>query len=168
MRTLRDINSHILDMSKSTWVDAAGKERTFDPATWKKDLQEIVDQKATLKTKTYYNPSTNKKDRLWWVRWDPPRYREFQTAKVSLPASPVSVDRDPYWPEGFEAENASGYFVHGDLVLMKRPYVDHLKEEIEKVKRGKGATKALQDEFEEMTKREGVELDERTKESLNK
>lgn len=167
MRTLRDINSHILDMSKSTWVDAAGKERTFDPKTWKQDLADIVEQKATLKTKSYYNPNTNKKDRLWWVRWDPPRCREFNVAKVSLPASPVTADRDPYWPEGFTPES-NGYFIHGDLVLMKRPYVDHLKEEIEKVKRGKGATQALQDEFEEMTKREKCELDERTKESLNK
>jgi len=167
MRTLRDINSHILDMSKSAWTDAAGKARTFDPATWKQDLKELLDQKATLTKKTYYDPNSKPKEWLWWVRWDPPSCREFQVARVSLPAQPVIVDRDPYWPEGFDYD-ASGYFIHGDLVLMKRPYVDHLKEEIEKVKRGKGATKALQDEFEEMTKREGVELDERTKESLNK
>jgi len=165
MRTLRDINSHILDMSKSTWVDESGAEKTFDPKTWKADLEDIVSQKSSLTKRTYYDPNSKPKHWLWWVRWDPPRCREFQVAKVSLPASPVTVDRDPYWPEGFEVD-ASGYFIHGDLVLMKRPYIDHLKEEIEKVKRGQGATKALQDEFDELTKREGVALDEKTKDSL--
>ncbi len=167
MRTLRDINSHILDMSKSTWVDAAGKEKTFDAKTWKQDLDEIVNQKATITKKVYYDPNAKPKEWLWWVHWSPPLCRDFNMARVSLPAQAVTVDRDPYWPEGFTPD-ASGYFIHGDLVLMKRPYTDHLKEEIDKVKRGKGATKALQDEFEEMTKREGVALDERTKETLNK
>jgi len=165
MRTLRDINSHILDMSKSTWVDADGKERSFDPATWKKDLDDILNQKATLATKTYYDPNTNKKDRLWWVRWDPPKCREFQTAKVALPAKPVTVDRDPYWPEGFEYDT-NGYFIHGDLVLMKRPYIDHLKDEIEKVKRSQGSAKALMDEFRDVAKEAGVALTGKAAEDL--
>ena len=157
MRTLRDINQHILDMEKSTWVDADGKERKFDPATWKDDLKDIVEQKASLKTKTYYNPNGKPKEWLWWCRWNPPVNIAFQTAKVTLPAKPVTVDRDPYWPEGFEP-NTEGYYIHGDLVLMKRPYVDHLKDEIAKVKRGKGGAKALMEEFRELTAREGVGL----------
>lgn len=167
MRTLRDINSHILDMSKSTWVDSAGKERTFDPATWKKDLEELVDQKATLKSRTYYDPNAQPREWLWWVRYDPPSCREFNIAKHSLPASPVIVDRDPYWPEGFNADT-NGYFIYGDLVLMKRPYADHLKDEIQKVKMSKGSTKALQAEFEATAAAEGAGLKDSDKEGLER
>lgn len=165
MRSLRDINRQILDMTKSTWTDASGREHQFDQKTWKSDMQEIIEQRATLTTKTYYDPNSKPKEWLWWCRWDPPRNREFQAAKVTLPAKPVIVDRDPYWPEGFEAD-ASGYFIHGDLVLMKRPYIDHLKDEIAKVKRSKGSAKALMEEFRELAAREGVGLTGQAAEDL--
>ena len=167
MRTLRDINSHILDMSKSSWVDEAGKEHTFDPATWRQDLDGIIAQKSTVTKKVYYDPGSKPKEWLWWVRYDPPKCREFQIAKVSLPAKPVTVDRDPYWPEGFEYDT-SGYFIHGDLILMKRPYTDQLKDEIAKVKQSQGSTKALQNEFDEMTRRAGGELHDIDKQGLER
>ena len=136
MRTLRDINSHILDMAKSTWVDAAGVEHTFDAKTWKDDIKGLISGASTLKTKTYYDPNAKPDHWIWWVRYNAPRYLEFQTAKVTLPATAVSVDTDPYWPEGFEVD-PSGYFVFGDLVLMKRKYVDHLKDEVARIKRSR-------------------------------
>jgi len=165
MRTLRDINSHILDMSKSTFVGADGKEKTFNAATWKQDLEDLLAEKATLKSKTYYNPGSKPKEWLWWCRWNPPANLEFRTARDTLPARAVSVDRDPYWPEGFAASN-EGYFLHGDLVLMKRPYKEHLQDEITKAKMSKGATKALQEEYEEMTKREGMGLTDEDRKRL--
>ena len=166
MRTLRDINEHILDMSKSTWVDEGGAEHAFDPATWKKDLEDIIAEKSQLKTKTYYKPGSKPKDYIWWCRWNPPNNIEFRTARDTLPARAVCVDRDPYWPEGFAPDAGHGYFLHGDLVLMKRPYVEHLKDEIAKVKRSQGSAKALVDEFEEMTRREGMELKDEDKKRL--
>lgn len=71
MRTLRDINSHILDMSKSTWVDASGAEKTFDAKTWKDDIKGLVSGAATLKTKKYIKPDAGPDYYIWWVRYDP-------------------------------------------------------------------------------------------------
>lgn len=157
MRSLRDINSHILDMSQSTWVDEEGKERSFDEKTWNKDIKAIIAGDLELKTKTYYRSNSKPKFLLWWCRWNPPGNIEYRTAKNTLPASAVSIDHDPFWPEGFEP-SAQGFFLHGDLILMKRPYIDHLKDEIARIKRSKGSKDAMLAEFEELTKREGVGL----------
>lgn len=165
MRSLRDINTHILDMSKSTWIDAEGVEREFDTKTWNKDIHVIIDNDLELKTKTYYNPNAKPKNWLWWCRWDPPRSIEYKTAKNTLPASAVSVDHDPYWPEGFEP-SAQGFFIHGNLILMKRPYINHLKDEISRIKRSKGSAKAKMDEFNELVEREGAGLKGKAKEDL--
>jgi hypothetical protein len=165
MRTLRDINTHILVMSESTWVDTDGKEHKFNISTWKEDLKGLTGETSSLKTKTYYNADSKPKHWLWWCRWDPPKSIEYRTAKTTLPASAVSVDTDPYWPEGFEPD-VEGHFIHGDLILMKRPYVDHLKDEIAKIKRSKGSAKAKMDEFNEMTKREGAGLSGKAKDDI--
>lgn len=165
MRTLRDINSHILDMSKSTWVDAKDVEHTFNTKTWNHDIKGLISGASTLKTKTYYNPNGKPDHWIWWVRYNPPKYMEFQTAKVTLPATAVSIDTDPYWPEGL-VPDAEGYFVFGDLILMKRKYVDHLRDEVERIKRSRGGAKAAMDEFNELAKREGVAISGKAKEDV--
>lgn len=54
----------------------------------------------------------------------------------------------------------------GDLVLMKRKYVEHLKDEVARIKRSRGNAKALMDEFNELTKREGAALTGKAKEDV--
>jgi len=165
MRTLTDINSHVLDMSKSTWVDAKDVEHTFNAKTWNKDIKGLVDETSTLKTKTYRDLSAGPDYVMWWVRYDAPNYREYQTARVTLPATAVSIDTDPFWPEGFEPD-VNGHFVFGDLILMKRKYVDYLRDEVARLKRSKGSAKAAMDEFNESTKREGAALSGKAKEDV--
>ncbi len=165
MRSLRDINAHILDMSKSTWEDETGAEKSLDVATWNKDVRVILEKDLQLKTKVYYDAHSKPKHWLWWCRWDPPKNIEYKTAKNTLPASAVTVDRDPYWPEGMEP-SAQGFFIHGDLILMKRPYVDHLKDEISRLKRSKVGAKSAMDEFKELAKREGAGLTDQEQEAL--
>lgn len=165
MRTLRDINEHILDMRKSTWVDESGADKTFDAKTWNKDIVGLSNGASTLKTKTYIKMDAGPDYYIWWCKYTAPGYREYQTARVTLPATAVSIDTDPYWPEGFEPD-VKGNFVFGDLILMKRKYVDHLKDEIAKVKRSQGSAGALMKEYEELAKREGMSLDEKTKGDL--
>jgi hypothetical protein len=154
-------------MRKSTWVDAEGKERKFDQKTWSKDVKELAEGTAVLKDRTYIKPDSGPDHYIWWCRYNAPNYLEYRTAMNTLPARAVSVDTDPYYPEGFEVD-ANGHFVFGDLILMKRKYADYLKDEIAKVKRSRGSSKALMAEYEELTKSEGVELPQQTADGLTR
>jgi hypothetical protein len=69
---------------------------------------------------------------LTWVRYYPEdrKFDEFKYLK-SCGYQPVKWEDELYWPENVVPDE-SGYYVIGDVVLMQRPILAHVKEELEK------------------------------------
>ncbi len=74
---------------------------------------------------------------LKWIRYDQTNnYRESRDMAAAMNYAYVKAGEDPYWPEGV-GPNPDGYYVYGDLVLMKVPLKDYLVQRFEAIQQSK-------------------------------
>jgi len=97
------------------------------------DAKESEEAIYKIKSKSYvdYRTKQSRPDHwLTWVRYYPerPAFDEFNYLKRSG-YQPVSVDDKLYWPEGL-APDENGYYVIGDLILMQRPLLQYVREQL--------------------------------------
>jgi hypothetical protein len=94
-----------------------------------------------------------------WERYTPVNgFREIEDAK-SRGFSFVEAGIDPYAADSV-TPNALGYYVFGDLVLMKCPLLMELERRVEQAELSKGAGKAKLAAFRQEVRAEGGEVSE--------
>lgn len=95
---------------------------------------------------------------LKWCRYDASNnFREFRDWKASRQWSPVISGRDPYWPDGL-APDSKGYYVRGDLIMMKVNMKDYLLQRWEDIQRANNAPADTIAKFKSDVERSGGDV----------
>lgn len=97
---------------------------------------------------------------LKWCRYEPANnFREFRDWQAAKGYSPVISGQDPYWPEGLSPDN-KGYFVFGDLIMVKIPMKDYLLQRWEDIQRSNHAPTQAIERFKADVERDGGDVPE--------
>ena len=103
---------------------------------------------------------------LKWCRYDSfNNFREFRDWQAARNWSPVIAGRDPYWPDGLAPDN-KGYYVFGDLILMKTNMKDYLLQRWEDIQRSQHAPADAIAKFKSDVERSGGDVPEEIIQSI--
>ena len=139
----------IVDLDRSEWDKKKSDRKKAEYFFTGKKF--YIDNKIK-ETRTPYHFS--------WCRYDQRNgYRELNEWKYLYGYSPVSVDIDPYYPEGI-TPNESGYYQYGDLVFVKCSLLEHLRRMEENRRIGTLGGKAALDQFKAKVESEGGKVEE--------
>ena len=107
------------------------RKRQFDKAEYEFIEKNYIDYSGKRVAKPPYFFS--------WCRYTSHNeYRDLEREKHQREYYPVVADKDKFAPEGLSPKN--GYYIFGDLILVKRPLTRQIQERMEQIKRARGAT----------------------------
>lgn len=141
----------VIDLSKSVW----DKEHA-DPMKGEYGFT----KKAYI---NYESPDSVPRHHVAWCRYEPRNnYRELNEWKIKWGYTPVKADDFDYVAEGIPP-NGTGYFVLGDLILVKTELIIYLRQRAKDIEisqrmaKGKGLRS-----FHELMKQQGASIPEST------
>lgn len=132
-------------------------------AEYKRELASgIAEGRIKFKKKVYIDYRGIKAPRprhyIKWCRYEKMNnYREFRDWQAAKQYSPVMSGKDPYWPEGLSPDN-KGYYVFGDLILVKVSMRDYILQRWEDIQRANLAPKSAIDKFKSDVERAGGDV----------
>ena len=145
-----------------------GEIRVIDleHSEWDKERSNPANGEYLFLSKKYVGPLGSGPWHFTWERYSPEsHYREIAEAK-SRGFSIVKSGVDLYWPESV-VPNGEGYFVFGDLVLMKCRAVDELERLADNAEMSRGAGRAKLNAFRANAKSQGVDITDEAMERMS-